>query len=226
MKQKKSTHHVREHGNLLEGIEKPALIWIAKRLPNWVTSDRLTLLGLLSMAGVGLSYWAARYHEWALGLVIATLALNWFGDSLDGTLARVHNRQRPRYGFYVDHVIDLVGALFLLVGLAVSGFMNPIIALGLLVGFLMVSAEAYLATHTLGVFRLSFMRIGPTELRILLSIGTLFLFRTPMVSMGELGVFRLFDVGGICGMVGMAVALIVSAVKNTHFLYHAEPLHR
>ena len=143
---------------------------------------------------------------------------------MDGTLARVRNRQRPRYGFYVDHVIDIVGAFFLLGGLALSGYMSPLVALGVLVAFLMVTAEVFLATHVQRVFRLSFLRLGPTELRVLLAVGTLYLLCKPMVYLGSIGPFLLFDVGGIIGIVGLALKLMVSAIRNTRALYFAERL--
>ncbi|HYK91870.1 MAG TPA: CDP-alcohol phosphatidyltransferase family protein, partial [Acidobacteriota bacterium] len=133
--------HVREQRSLLAKPEKRTLIYIAKRLPLWITSDHLTVLGLVSMLAAGCCYWASRRHQEFLPLVVVALTLNWFGDSLDGTVARVRNRQRPRYGYYVDHVIDVVGVLFVLGGLALSGFMCPLISLGLLVAYLMVSAE-------------------------------------------------------------------------------------
>ena len=155
----------------------------------------------------------------ALILVVVALGINWFGDSLDGTLARVRNRQRPRYGYYVDHVIDIVGALFLIGGLAASGYMTPLVGLGLLVGYMMVSAEIFLATYSLGVFRISFGPIGGTELRILLSIGTLYLLYKPVVQLGSLGTFHLFDVAGVCGIVGLAVALTVLGYSQyTNFI--------
>ena len=226
METQRQSQHVRHQHSLLSSIEKRILIWIAKRLPVWLNSDHLTLLGFLAMLGIGLSYWASVWDSRALILAIFGLAVNWFGDSLDGTLARVRRQQRPRYGFYVDHVVDIVGSFFLLGGLAASGYMNPFIGLGLLIGFLMVSAERYLATHVLGVFRLSFMGMGPTELRILLAVGTLFLFYKPVVQLGNLGSFNLFDVGGASGIVGMAVTLIVSSIRNARFLYQAEPLGR
>ncbi len=216
--------HVRENRSVLMSIEKRVLIAIARRLPAQLGSDHLTILGVSAMFLAGLSYVAARWDERALGLVVVALVLNWLGDSLDGTLARVRDCQRPRYGYYVDHFVDLVGAFFLLGGLAVSGYMTPILALGLLVGFLMVSAESYLATHTVGVFRLSFLGIGPTELRILLGAGTLFLLHKPTVEIGSLGPFLLFDVGGAGAIAGMAITLVVSGVRNTQFLYRAEPL--
>ncbi len=109
-------------------------------------------------------------------------------------------------------------------GLAASGYVTPWIGVALLVGYLMVSAESYLATYSLGIFRLSFLGMGPTELRILLAVGTLYLFYKPVVQLGDFGAFRLFDIGGLCGVAGLALALTVSAVRNTRALYLAEPL--
>lgn len=146
----------RDQTSVSSGLERKVLIWLAQRIPACVNSDHLTLLGFISMLLVGISYALARWNP--LGLILATffLALNWLGDSLDGTLARVRNRQRPRYGFYVDHMLDVFGALFLTAGLAISGYIDWRIAAGMLVAFLMLSIEVYLATYTLGVFQLSF----------------------------------------------------------------------
>jgi archaetidylinositol phosphate synthase len=216
--------HVREHGSILAAAERRALVWMAERLPRWVNSDHLTLLGFLAMALAGASYWAARWNPHALILVVFALALNWFGDSLDGTLARVRNRQRPRYGYYVDHVIDLAGPCFVLGGLALSGYMSPLIAFGLLVAFLLVMAEVFLATHVNRVFRLAVLRVGPTELRIVLAIGTLYLLHRPWVMLGNLGPYRLFDIGGVVATVGLALILVVSAIRNTRALYLEETL--
>jgi phosphatidylglycerophosphate synthase len=224
MNAKPVSEHVREHRSLLAGAEKRTLIWIAKRMPRWVTSDQLTLLGLLSMFVAGCCYWASRWHKGTLPLVVVALALNWFGDSLDGTLARVRNHQRPRYGFYVDHVIDILGMLFLIGGLALSGFMSPLISLGLLVAYLMVTAEVFLATCVQGIFRLASLGFGPTELRIVLSVGTLYLLRSPVVRVAGMGPFKLFDVGGIVAMAGLGLAFLLSAARNTRDLYRAEPL--
>jgi archaetidylinositol phosphate synthase len=218
--------HIRENDSLLATAEKRALHYMAERLPKWVNSDHLTLLGLSAMFLAGASYWVSRWDRRALLLVVISLAVNWFGDSLDGTLARVRNQQRPRYGFYVDHVVDLVGTFFLLGGLALSGFMTPLIALGMLAIFLMVEAEVYLATHVRGVFKMAFLKCGPTELRIILAVGTLYLFRSPMVGLGGAGRYLLFDVGGMVATLGMAMAMVVSSVRNTRALYRAEPLPR
>lgn len=213
----------RIHESMLARAEKRALVWMAERTPHWVNADHLSALGVAAMALAGAAYWAARAsHGWLL-VVVAGLALNWLGDSLDGTLARVRNQQRPRYGFYLDHVLDAAGISFLLGGLALSGYIGPHVALGLLVAYLLLMIEACLATYTLGVFRLSFAWFGPTELRILLVIGTLALWRDPTV--GVLGAsYRLFDVGGVIAIAGMLAAAVVSAGRNARTLYREEPL--
>jgi phosphatidylglycerophosphate synthase len=199
---------------------------MAGRLPAWVTSDHLTALALASMGLAGASFCLARWSRPALAGVILALALNWFGDSLDGTLARVRRQERPRFGYYVDHVLDVVGITLLLGGLALSGFMTPIVALILLAAYLLVAAEVFLATAVHGRFRMSFLKFGPTELRIVLAIGTIALFFRPIVTPFGTGPFLLFDVGAVVATAGLAVALLVSTVRTTLELYRAEPLRR
>jgi archaetidylinositol phosphate synthase len=209
----------RVHGSFLAAAEKRALIWMAERMPIWINSDHLTLLGFAAQIATGICYVLAAYDRRMLLAVIACLALNWFGDSLDGTLARVRQQQRPRYGFYVDHMIDSIGAVAMMGGLALSGYMHPMIAIGLLIAFLLLSIQSYLATYTLGEFHLSMWHFGPTELRLLLIIGNLALFRWPWVFHGH---YRLFDIGGAIGLAGMVLMLAVACVKNTIRLYREE----
>src|SRR5262245_15398900 len=170
---------------------------MGRRPAAWVHSDHLTVLALGAMALAGLGYVLMRWDVRAAWLVVAALTLNWFGDSLDGTLARVRRTERPRYGYYVDHVLDIVGTTLLLAGLACSGYMSPIIALSVLVAYLVVSGEIFLATSTRGVFRMASFGVGPTELRVLLAIGTVALRGDPQVPLGIFGQIPLFDVGGI-----------------------------
>ncbi len=211
--------------SVLAPAEKRALLWLAPRLPAGVNSDHLTGLGLLALAGAGLSYWYSSRDVRALHLVNLCLVLNWFGDSLDGTLARVRNRLRPRYGFYVDHVVDALGALFLLCGLGASGFMSPAVAGGLLVVYYLLSIEVYLATYAIGSFHLSFWKLGPTELRVLLVIGNLYLLFVPGQTVPFLGrEFRLFDFGGVIGILGIAGMMLQSTVRHTLQLYREEKL--
>ncbi len=214
--------HVREHRSVLAAAEKRLLIFLAERLPGSVNSDHLTTLALAAMGLAGAAFAAARWDRRALWLVVVALLLNWFGDSLDGTLARVRRAERPRYGFYVDHVLDILGTTLLFAGLACSPFMTPIVALALLVAYLLVAGEVFLATAVHGVFRMSFGGIGPTELRILLAAGAMALMHDPHVSIGAVTV-RLFDFGGVLAAAGLVAVFVVSVTRNTSALAVAEP---
>jgi phosphatidylglycerophosphate synthase len=205
--------------SMLAGWEKRLLVWMAERTPAWINSDHLTFLGFAAQLMTGVSYAFARWNKfWLIG-GIGFLALNWLGDSMDGTLARIRQQQRPRYGFYVDHILDSIGAVALMGGLALSGYMAPAIAAGLLVLFLLLSIQSYLATYTIGEFRMSFWSFGPTELRLLLGLGNLAVLRWPMALHGR---FRLFDVGGAIGILGMTVMLLFFTARNTLRLYDEE----
>jgi len=210
--------------SVLANLEKRTLIWLAARTPAWINSDHLTVLGLLSMAGAGAAYWWSGMNRLGLLLVILCLGLNWLGDSLDGTLARFRDHSRPRYGFYVDHVVDAFSAFFLLGGLGLSGYMSPVVALGLLVAYLMLSVEVYLASYTLGDFKISYFKMGPTELRLLLALGNLVLFfwKSTVQVLGR--AHRLFDVAGTLGISGMLLIMVISAIHNTVRLYRQEPI--
>ena len=213
----------RDSTSFLVAAERRCLLWLAARVPRAINSDHLTALALAAMAGAGACYWAARVNrQWLLGVVVC-LAANWFGDSLDGTVARLRQHQRPRYGFYVDHVVDCFGVAFLLGGLALSGFMSPLVSMALLAAYFMLSIEIYLATYCLRVFKLSFAGVGPTELRVLIAIGSLALIRDPHVDVLG-GTFKLFDVGGVVAIAGMLVVLLCSVANNVRALYREEPI--
>ena len=214
---------VRLQESITAPLERRALAWLALRLPAWVHSDHLTLIGFVAMFLAGASYALARWDRAGLLLATACLAINWFGDSLDGTLARLRNRQRPRYGFYVDHVIDTVGGLFLMGGLALSGFVDWRIAVGMYVAFLMLSIESYLAAYALGKFHLSCAKFGPTEIRILLALGNVALCLQPGVRVAGTP-YRLFDAGGVVAIAAMIVMLAVLTVRHTVKLYREETL--
>lgn len=211
----------RRQESLLAGHERICLHWLAHRMPARINSDHLTLLGFAAMFLAGASYALAGWWSPFLLLANVWLAVNWFGDSLDGTLARVRNRQRPRYGFYVDHVVDSFGALFLVSGLALSGYMSGWVAFALLIGFYLLSINTYLATYTLGTFQLSFCKMSPTEMRILLAIGNTYAWAHPTVTVFG-GRERFFDVAGFVGVICMAAVLLISVVRNTLALYLME----
>lgn len=213
----------REHTSMLAAAEKRALIAIAHRLPLWVNSDHLTGLGFVAIVAAGAAYWFASVNPIGLLLVIPLLAINWFGDSLDGTLARVRGHQRPRYGFYVDHILDSLGTFCLIGGMALSGYLSPAIAAGFLIAYFLLSIEIFLATYTIGKFHISHWSFGPTELRILLCIGNLFALRNPYATIAGQQ-YLLFDIGFAVGIVGVSVILIQSTIKHTMQLYREEPL--
>src|SRR3989441_11899222 len=161
----------RQQTSILAPLERAALRGLARRMPVWVNSDHLSVLGLLGMIGAGVCYAASKYNPLMLHVVNIFIFLNWFGDSLDGTLARYRDRQRPRYGFYVDHIIDTFGTMFLIYGLALSGYMSERVAAALLTVFFMLAINSYLAAYALGVFKISQWKMGPTEMRLLMMIG-------------------------------------------------------
>jgi len=213
----------REQTSILAPLERAALRGLARRLPARVNSDHLSLLGLLAMFFAGVFYAASGRNPLLLHLVNLCIFLNWFGDSLDGTLARYRNHLRPRYGFYVDHVIDTFGTMFLILGLALSGYMTERIAAATLIVFLMLAINSYLAAYTLGVFKISHGKLGPTEIRLVIIVGNLVLLHSAHTRIfGHR--FLLFDVGGVVAMVIMGSMLIFSSLKNTHSLYNLERL--
>ncbi len=204
-------------------LEKRALQWMAERAPQWLSSDQLTVLGLAAQVGAGVCYGLARANRLTLLGVIVCVVLNWLGDSLDGTLARVRRQQRPRYGFYVDHMVDIFGSVALMCGLGVSGLLHWQTAIAMLVAFLLLSSESYLATYTLSRFELSQGFFGPTEIRILLIAGTVALLRSPYATLFGHRML-LFDLGGVIAATGMFAMAILVTLRHTAQLYREEPL--
>jgi phosphatidylglycerophosphate synthase len=211
----------RDLGGLTAPAEKRALLWLAPRTPPWVTSDHLTLLGLAAMAACGGLYAASASHRWLLFLVNVGLALNWLGDSLDGTLARHRGCERPRFGFYVDHLVDAFGALFVLGGLALSGLMSPLAAAAFLVAYYLLSIETYLATYAIGRFKISWGPVGGTELRILLAAVNVLVLVRPRLAVGGAS-WLVLDVLGASAAAALVVLAVVAGIRGTRALVHAE----
>jgi len=214
---------VRRNGSVTAAAEKRLLVWMAERVPAWVSSDGLTLLGFGAQIAAGACYALARYDRRWLALGIWCIVLNWLGDSLDGTLARVRQQQRPRYGFYVDHMVDAFGSIALMAGLGLSGLVHWPVAVAMLVGFLLLAGESFLATYTLGRFEMSQGMFGPTEIRLLLIAGNIALMRTPLVTVfGHQ--WLLFDIGGVIAVLGMFGMAVWVSLRHTAELYRDEPL--
>jgi archaetidylinositol phosphate synthase len=210
----------RIHTAVTANAERRLLIWMAERLPQTVNSDHLTFAAAAALAGVSACFVAGGA---ALLLVPILLALNWFGDSLDGTLARVRRRERPRYGYYVDHVLDAAGFAALVGGFVLGGHMTPPVGLLFLAAYFLVVIEVALATNARGVFRLAAWGVGPTEMRIVLALGTVQLMRSEYVTVFG-SRWLLFDVGGAVGIAALVLTFAVSALHNGTALYREERL--
>lgn len=178
MKQEQSK---RIQTSILNGIEKRVLVWLAERQPRWITSDALTGIGVVGSLIVALGYILSSYHTGWLWLASLGFVINWYGDSLDGTLARVRNTQRPIYGFYLDHNIDGITMAIMCIGAGLSNMLNLYIAMGVLAVYLLLSISVYINAHLKGEFKLTYAGMGPTEFRlIMIIINTLFATIAPL----------------------------------------------
>lgn len=154
--------------SFLNGMEKKALVWLAGRQPRWVTSDMLTVVGVLGAFLTGLGFALTHYSISWLWLSSAGLVLNWYGDSLDGTLARVRNRQRPLYGYYLDHTVDCVNEAFMFVGAGLSPLVDLNLALAVFILYLFLTVNVSINAHLKSEFRLTYAKLGPTEFRLII----------------------------------------------------------
>lgn len=215
--------HLRVQTSLLSRTEKAVLQAFARRIPRWINSDHLTLLGLAGMVLAAACYWFANGFPVLLHVASVAIVVNWFGDSMDGTLARFRGRLRPRYGYYVDHILDSVGAALVVGGLVLGGFMSSEPAALFLVAYFLLNIHIYLATSSIGEFKISFGLLGPTELRIGLIVGNAFLVTRPVVHV--IGArFLLFDLGATIGAGVLFLILIVASARVVRRLYRLETM--
>lgn len=199
--------HKRINDILLGPLERPALAWLAAHMPGWVTPDLLTLIGLFSSALIFVSYWLTQKSPGFLWLASFGFVLNWFGDSLDGTLARYRKIERPRYGFFVDHIIDAIDEVMVFLGLGVSPYVSFTVANLALVAYLLISVQVYISTAVHSVFKISYGKLGPTEIRLIaiLANTVIFFLGNPFVSLPlGIGDVALYDV-----IVGVVTAILV-----------------
>jgi archaetidylinositol phosphate synthase len=212
---------------LLARPEARVLEWIARRLPSWVMPDHLTILGVLAAIGIAAAYALSNGATIWLWAASGLLIVHWLGDSLDGTLARVRQTERPRYGYYLDHLVDAIATALIGIGLGLSPHMLLLTGLVIVVAYLVLSINTYLETQALGVFSLGYGRLGPTEARLgLIGINTLLaLGLVPAVSVLGLGITFL-DAAVLALTAAMLAALGVRAARNLRELARREPAHR
>lgn len=177
----------RSYRGFLASVETPALQWLAARMPHWVTPDMLTGIGLLGVIVSGVSYAGSSQYPQLLWLASLGLIVNWFGNSLDGSLARYRQIERPRYGFYLDNTVDVVEQLIFAVGLSLSGILHFELALLGLAVFYMMSVMSLIRAHSFGEFAMDYGGLGPTELRVVFIILNLFVFFVPPQPFDVLG---------------------------------------
>ena len=214
----------REKTFLLARPEARVLEWVARRLPRRVVPDHLTALGVLAAIGIAAAYALSNRDPAWLWAASGLLVVHWLGDSLDGTLARVRATERPRYGYYLDHLVDAVAPALFGLGLGLSPYMLLATGLVLVLAYLVLSINTYLETNVLGVFSLGYGRLGPTEARLgLVAVNTaLALGLAPAVSVLGVGVGAL-DVVGLALAGLMLAGLGVRAARNLRELARLEP---
>ncbi|MDE6649498.1 MAG: CDP-alcohol phosphatidyltransferase family protein [Muribaculaceae bacterium] len=191
--------------SILNKAEKKALTWLAERQPAWVTSDTLTYLGVVAAVLYAVFCWLACYNVnyfWASSFC---LVLNWYGDSLDGTLARVRETQRPKYGFFIDHSLDALTTCLFCIGLGLSPLMQLSISLFIMGGYLCMSIYTYLTTIVMGRFRLTYASLGPTEMRLIIIAVCILYIYLPLDNLA-------FDLFGTVWTPYDAIGAVVAAV--------------
>src|SRR5918995_6272055 len=205
----------REKTFLLARPEARALEWMARRMPARVTPDHMTALGVLAACGIAAAYLLSNENPLWLWAASGLLVVHWLGDSLDGTLARVRRTERPRYGYYLDHLVDAIATALIGIGLGLSPHMLLACGLVIVVAYLVLSINTYLETSALGVFSLGYGRLGPTEARIgLIAVNTLLaLGLLPAVTVARLGV-GVLDAAGLALAAAEVVGVAVRAARN------------
>lgn len=225
---------VRIQTSILNAGERKLLVWMAERMPRWVSSDMLTLVGVLGAVVVALGYALSTWNIHWLWLASLGFVINWFGDSMDGSIARVRNKQRPIYGFFLDHNIDCINEMMMFVGVGLSPLMNLDIALVVLALYLMLSVSVYIDAHLKNEFKLTYGGLGPTEFRIIvILVNTVFILIRPLrdfvwspsVAGWQLSM-TVMDIVGVAIAVILAVFYLVNLLKDARDYAKMDPKKR
>lgn len=188
--------HTRKNPMLLGELERPALQWLAAHSPAWLKPDHLSGIGMLGSVLIFFSYWLCHISPAFLWLASLGFVINWVGDSLDGTLARFRKIERPKYGFFLDHTLDAIGQVLIFLGLGASPYVDSRIASLALIGYLLMSNVVYINTIVNGEFRIAYLKLGPTEMRVIAILANtlIFFIGNPAITLPVLGPVALFDV--------------------------------
>jgi phosphatidylglycerophosphate synthase len=219
----KTKPHERINDIFLGPLERPALQWLAAHTPAWMTPDHLTLIGTLGALVIAISYYLSNGNPAWLWVASLGLLINWYGDSLDGTLARYRKIERPAYGFFVDHTVDAFNEMLVVLGLGLSPYVSFNVAAMALIGYLLLSVYVYVRTYVEGVFKISYGKFGPTELRVIIVIlnAIMFFVGAPRWSL-SIGKFTPYDVlVGIVALILIAI-FVVSSVRTARDLAYVD----
>lgn len=223
---------VRIQNSILNGAEKKALVWLAKRQPKWVVSDMLTIVGIVGALMIGAGFVLCSKNINWLWLSIAGFVVNWYGDSLDGTLARVRNTQRPLYGYYLDHTVDCFNEAFMFLGLGLSYLMRLDIALMILIVYLFLTVNVSVNAHLKSEFKLTYGKLGPTEFRViacLLIMCVIFFpcireFHTSVHFLGRDVALTALDIAGLVILAVLTVIYLVTVIQDACGYAKADPM--
>ncbi len=218
--------------SLLNGIERKVLIWLANRQPKWITSDMLTRVGIVGAVLIALGYILSNIHVNYLWISTLGLIINWYGDSLDGTLARVRKTQRPIYGYYIDHTVDGINEILMFVGIGLSPFLNLYTALAMLIVYLLLTLNVSMNAHLRSEFKLTYVGLGPTEFRLLaILLNTLLIFIKPwqqfeqvMTILGKTIYIHALDYPGLVTLAILILIYIVTIWNDAGYYSKIDPL--
>lgn len=218
--------------SILNAAEKKALVWMANRLPAWVSSDMMTWFGVFGAFLVGLGFVLTYLSIYWLWLSVGGLVIHWFGDSLDGTIARVHNQQRPLYGYYLDHNMDVITEALMFIGAGLSPLMHMSIALAIFAAYLAMTVYVSINAHIKSEFKLTYGKLGPTEFRVIIALANIVLMYVPGLATYSLtvemssGTFVLhtLDLIGLAILFILIIIYFVSFFKDLRWFAQKDPL--
>ena len=218
--------------SFLNGVERKALVWLAERQPRWVSSDLLTWVGTMGSVLIALGYILCHISPWWLWLSSFGLIVNWYGDSLDGTLARVRKTQRPIYGYYLDHTVDGINETLMFAGIGLSPYLNLYTALAMLVVYLQLTLNVSMNAHLKSEFKLTYAGLGPTEFRlVVILLNTLLFFIKPWQQfeqvrflLGKKLFIHALDYPGLVILAILLLVYFVTIIKDARYYSKIDPM--